>query len=118
MIFSLILGIYCYAAVRCVVLSFSPLLQQFETSVDGEAYSLSKSHCEEFVERFHPATSVQSAPQSFSKHPPASLCWRPAVLSGPVGHNGGRIWKGTVHQLDANRLTHLHNLPLWDGPED
>lgn len=39
-----------------------------------------------------------------------------------VGWSGGTQWRsyleGTVHQLGANRLTHLHNAPLWDGPED
>lgn len=44
------------------------------------------------------ATSVQSAPQPsvihlFPKHHPASLCWA-VWWAGPVGHNGGRIWKG------------------------
>lgn len=36
-----------------------------------------------------------------------------------LGRSSGTLWRsyleGTVHQLDANRLTHLHKAPYWDA---
>lgn len=67
-------------------------------------------------------TSVQSAPklsviQLFLIQPLSDrLPCRTASLPG--GTQWRSYLEGTVHQLDANRLTHLHNAPLWDGPED
>ena len=70
-------------------------------------------------------TSEQAASQPTTHPPPSkapanlSVTGRPAARrAAPTGHNGGRIWERTVHQPDANRLTHLHNAPPWDGPED